>query len=191
MKLKSPLKFGGMLYISKSLFKNGGYLNIAFDILLYDSKDGELFEYGDIKNRDWICIGKEKASDKDIGISLIDENTGKTTEAPKGVTVKSSGNYYIISFKNIRSSSVYTKYGEVDNIENQKFVTNKAFYPQIALIFHGDFPKTASGNILVDYIAVTGAKTIKSSFEKHDFYNVVARRSTWAKVLPTIVQTPG
>ena len=189
IKAKSPLTYAGKVYIPKSLFKNGGYLMICVDYVMYNKENGEEYtSYGEVNHRDWITIGRD-ASEKEVAIGIIDDKTGKSGAIGNKGSFKSVGSYYVLNFKNLRSMATYTKYGAKKNQEGLPIVTNKALYPMLNVIFHADFPKTVSGTIYIDQISVTGAKTLTASFEKQDWLFMDGRRS-WSKVIPSVGNVP-
>ena len=186
-KLKSTLTYSGILYLPKSMFKNGGYIGICLGTELYNNDNGEYNSYGGVDFRDWLTFGKE-AGEKNISFTRTDEVTGKTQSGSKYASAKEVGNYYQITFKNLRSKSVYTKYG-VTNEDNLPIVTTKVFYPMVYLNIHGDFPKTVSGNIYLDKLQIKGAKTITATFDKNDYLFLDVVRSWW-RVIPAIAKVP-
>jgi hypothetical protein len=134
-------------------------------------------------------IGRD-ASEKNVAIGIIDDKTGKTNPIGNKGSLKTVGSYYVLTFKNLRSMTTYTKYDATKDQSGLPIVTNKAFYPMLTVIMHGDFPKTVSGTIYIDQVQVTGAKTLSATFDKKNWLFLDGRRGEYWKVIPSIANVP-
>lgn len=155
-KVKSGMTVSYKIYIPKSLFKkDGDYVDICMDLTLAGKDKNGYYGVGSIYKTRWVSI--EKRGKKFEG-RICNDVTGKMEKFSKYASLKSSGNYYVLTMKDVLGKNYY----DYKARKNKKINTKTAYTLIPELVIHGN--GKFSGYIYLDEFTVKAAKTQKVTF---------------------------
>lgn len=157
--------YGGRLYIPKAFLSANGS-EVSFSVAAwFSNKSGYV---GVISGRQTYKVGKKNGK---IVTSYFDGADNKDHSGSGALSVKLSGNYYIVTFKNLKSLSTYYK---DENNTNVPVNTKTSYNIELAMDIHIDVPKTVKGYVYLDYISINAAKKFTVKFDTKDYSKVSA-----------------
>ena len=204
-KLKKNMKTGAVMYIPTSYLQKGNSLWFSMGISLHTTKlvNDRLPYIGDVASPDSFMI-----LNYDGKICVIRNHDygsfTKQSAAGSMVTVKKSGNYYVITFKNIPlNNKIMLAENDEFTGEEKALDLKTQFYTNIHLeIQVGDamafVKKNVKGNVYVDDMSLKAATNIITTFDQKDYLwfdfggggELKGKSSEWTEFKSSLAKLP-
>ena len=162
--------FSGTLYIPKSFLSfNDCEVYFTLGIWFTDKTSKGYNKF--LGSAQFYTIAKKNGK---LVTYYYDETDKKNHNASSLMTVKKSGDYYQVTFKNMKSNSTYTDCSGDTPLENQPINTKTSYYLELAMDLFIRVPQTLRGYIYVDQLTVNAAKKLTVTYNSNDYKKVNA-----------------
>lgn len=167
-KLLKTNTYSGKLYIPKS-FLSFNDCEVDFSLAAWFTDKISKGYYGLLNSRQFYTVAKQNGK---LVTYYYDEADKKDHNASSVMSVKKSGDYYLVTFNKMKSASTYIDCSGDTPLENQTINTKTPYYLELAMDINIRVPQTVKGYIYVDQLTVNAAKKLTVTYNSKDYKKV-------------------
>lgn len=180
---KSTTYSGRFLVSADFLAEDGALISWSVNLGL-GKKAGQFNVIGDIQPMMYYNVANREG-ELHTYYNVVGDPEGH--DGSKVISVKDLGGYYEITFKSMKSKTVWNNW--VDGLDDQRIDTKTKYYATPTIYFTGFLPGTTTGRIYLDEIKVKTGTSQKVTFDKKDYKELWAE-SDERDLAVKVVSTP-
>ncbi len=168
-KLTRNMKFSGKVYVPSKALAAAGDSVIIEPVLIFSQAEDHNHVLGNVMPTKTLIL---KALEKGkIQLKQRNPDTGKESAVGSLATVKKTGSYYMVTFKNIPLAKKYIDV-EAEGEDPKKINTSRKYSVGVMLNLHSTAKKKWSAAVCVDDVKLAAGITQTITFDKMDYKDI-------------------